>query len=72
MVWHFQVVHHDLWDYDVASPPALVTLTHDGRRVDVVLQTTKSGQLFVLDRDTGKPIFPVEERALRFLFSHSS
>ncbi|HEY9227443.1 MAG TPA: PQQ-binding-like beta-propeller repeat protein, partial [Gemmatimonadaceae bacterium] len=64
VVWHFQTVHHDLWDYDNASPPALVTITHDGRRVDVVLQATKSGQLFVLDRDTGKPVFPVEERAV--------
>ena len=53
VVWHFQAVHHDLWDYDVASPPALVTITHDGKRVDVVLQATKTGQLFVLDRDTG-------------------
>ena len=64
VVWHFQVVHHDLWDYDVASPPALVTITRDGKRVDVVLQATKTGQLFVLDRDTGKPVFPVEERAV--------
>jgi quinoprotein glucose dehydrogenase len=64
VVWHFQVVHHDLWDYDVAAPPALVTITHDGKRVDVVLQATKTGQLFVLDRDTGKPVFPVEERAV--------
>ncbi|HEV2644391.1 MAG TPA: pyrroloquinoline quinone-dependent dehydrogenase, partial [Candidatus Elarobacter sp.] len=62
VVWHFQAVHHDLWDYDVASPPTLATITHDGRRVDVVLQATKTGQLFVLDRDTGKPVFPVEER----------
>ena len=62
VVWHFQTVHHDLWDYDNASPPALVTITHDGKRVDVVLQATKTGQLFVLDRDTGKPVFPVEER----------
>lgn len=62
LVWHFQTVHHDLWDYDNASPPALVTITHDGKRIDVVLQATKSGQLFVLDRDTGKPVFPVEER----------
>jgi quinoprotein glucose dehydrogenase len=62
VVWHFQTVHHDLWDYDNASPPALVTITRDGRRVDVVLQATKTGQLFVLDRDTGKPVFPVEER----------
>jgi quinoprotein glucose dehydrogenase len=64
VVWHFQTVHHDLWDYDNASPPALVTLMHDGRRVDVVLQATKTGQLFVLDRDTGKPVFPVEERSV--------
>ena len=62
VAWHFQTVHHDLWDYDNASPPALVTITKDGRRVDVVLQATKSGQLFVLDRDTGVPVFPVEER----------
>ncbi len=62
VVWHFQAVHHDLWDYDVASPPALVSLVRDGKRVDVVLQATKTGQLFVLDRDTGKPVFPVEER----------
>ena len=62
VVWSFQAVHHDLWDYDVAAPPALATITHDGKRVDVVLQTLKTGQLFVLDRDTGKPVFPVEER----------
>ena len=62
VVWHFQAVHHDLWDYDVASPTTLATITRDGRRVDVVLQATKSGQLFVLDRDTGTPVFPVEER----------
>ena len=64
VVWHFQVVHHDLWDYDVASPPALVTLRKDGRDTPVVLQTTKTGQLFVLHRDTGVPVFPVEERAV--------
>jgi quinoprotein glucose dehydrogenase len=62
VAWHFQLVHHDLWDYDVASPPALVTIVHDGKPVDVVLQTGKTGQLYVLDRDTGKPVFPVEER----------
>jgi quinoprotein glucose dehydrogenase len=64
VVWHFQAVHHDLWDYDVASPPLLATIARNGRRVDVVLQTTKTGQLFVLDRDTGKPVFPVEERSV--------
>ena len=62
VVWHFQVVHHDLWDYDVASPPALVTLRKDGRDIPVVLQSTKTGQLFVLNRDTGVPVFPVEEQ----------
>jgi quinoprotein glucose dehydrogenase len=62
VVWHFQAVHHDLWDYDLASPPALVTLKRNGREVPVVLQATKSGQLFVLHRETGVPVFPVEER----------
>jgi quinoprotein glucose dehydrogenase len=64
IAWQFQAVHHDLWDYDVASPPTLATITHEGRQVDVVLQATKTGQLFVLDRDTGRPVFPVEERAV--------
>ena len=62
VVWHFQVVHHDLWDYDVASPPALVELVRGGRTRAAVLQATKTGQLFVLDRETGEPLFPVEER----------
>ncbi len=62
MVWQFQTVHHDLWDYDNASPPALVTISKDGRKQDVVVEATKTGQLFVLDRATGKPVFPVEER----------
>lgn len=62
VVWHFQTVHHDLWDYDNASPPALVDVTRDGRTVPAVVQATKTGQLFVLHRDTGAPVFPVEER----------
>lgn len=62
VAWSFQTVHHDLWDYDNAAPPLLATITHDGKRVDVVMEATKSGQLFVLDRDTGKPVFPVQER----------
>lgn len=61
VAWSFQTVHHDLWDYDNASPPALVTVEYGGRRRDAVLQATKTGQLFVLDRDTGEPIVPVAE-----------
>ena len=61
LVWHFQTVHHDLWDYDNAAPPALITLP-DGK--DAVLQGTKTAQLFVLDRETGAPLFPLEERAV--------
>ena len=61
-VWHFQVVHHDLWDYDLPCPPNLVTVRHHGRLRDAVAQSTKMGHLFVLDRDTGQPLFPVEER----------
>lgn len=64
VAWHFQTVHHDLWDYDNASPPALATVMREGRRVPAVLQATKSGMLFVLDRFTGMPLFPVEERAV--------
>ncbi len=60
--WGFQLVHHDLWDYDCASPPLLTTLEHDGRKVDVVIQGNKTGFLYVLNRDTGVPVFPVEER----------
>lgn len=61
VVWSFQTVHHDLWDYDNASPPALVRVEYGGRTRDAVLQATKTGQLFVLDRDTGLPIVPVTE-----------
>jgi quinoprotein glucose dehydrogenase len=64
LVWAFQTVHHDLWDYDNASPPALATITRNGAQVPAVLQATKTGMLFVLDRETGQPIFPVEERAV--------
>lgn len=61
-VWHFQAVHHDIWDRDFPSPPTLVTVRREGRTIDAVAQTTKQGFVFVLDRVTGTPIFPVEER----------
>jgi quinoprotein glucose dehydrogenase len=63
-VWGFQLVHHDLWDFDSASPPLLTTLHLDGKDVPVVIQGNKSGLLYVLNRDTGKPVFPVEERTV--------
>jgi quinoprotein glucose dehydrogenase len=61
-VWGFQLVHHDLWDYDSASPPLLATIEHEGRKVPVVIQGNKTGFLYVLNRDTGAPVFPVVER----------
>jgi quinoprotein glucose dehydrogenase len=60
--WTFQTVHHDVWDYDVASQPTLATIALSGAPHDVVIQGTKQGMVFVLDRDSGKPVFPVEER----------
>ncbi len=61
-IWHFQTVHHDLWDRDLPTPPALVTVTHDGHSVDAAAQITKSGFVFLFDRETGKPLFPIESR----------
>jgi quinoprotein glucose dehydrogenase len=61
-LWHFQFIHHDLWDYDTPQAPKLLTVKHDGRDVDVVAQATKQGFLFVFDRETGKPLWPIEER----------
>ena len=61
-VWGFQLVHHDLWDYDTASPPLLATLQRAGKQVPVVIQGNKTGLLYVLNRETGVPVFPVEER----------
>lgn len=60
--WHFQTVHHDLWDYDLPAPPNLVTIDREGKKIDAVAQTSKVGFLYVLDRETGEPLFPVEER----------
>jgi glucose dehydrogenase len=61
-VWHYQFVHHDIWDYDPPAPPALVTVHHNGRDIPAVIQVTKMGLVFILDRRNGKPVFPVEER----------
>jgi quinoprotein glucose dehydrogenase len=64
LVWHFQTVHHDLWDYDTPMQPALITLERDGTVVPAVAIGTKSGHIFVLHRETGTPLFPVEERSV--------
>lgn len=63
-VWHFQTVHHDLWDYDVASPPILFDWRKDGRAVAAIAVASKTGHVFVLDRQTGQPLIPIEERAV--------
>jgi quinoprotein glucose dehydrogenase len=60
-IWHFQGVHHDLWDRDFPAPPAMVTVTHDGKQVDAIAQTTKSGLLYLFDRSTGESLFPINE-----------
>ncbi|MGI4757061.1 MAG: PQQ-binding-like beta-propeller repeat protein [Janthinobacterium lividum] len=62
LLWHFQAVHHDIWDRDFPAPPVLLTVRHGGKLVDAVAQTTKHGQVFVFDRVTGKPLFPIEEK----------
>src|SRR5262250_3186327 len=62
VVWHFQVVHHDLWDYDVPAQPVLVNVTRDGAPVPAVVVATKMGHVFLLHRETGAPLFPIEER----------
>ncbi len=61
-IWHYQTVHHDVWDYDLPAQPALVSVRRGGQTRDAVAQVTKTGFLFLLDRETGKPVFPVEER----------
>ena len=63
-VWHFQTIHHDLWDHDPPAPPVLFPITRAGGTVDALGVTTKSGYLYILDRETGEPIFGVEERAV--------
>lgn len=60
-VWHYQLVHHDVWDRDLPSPPALITITRNGKKIDAVAQTTKMGMVYVFDRETGKPLFDIDE-----------
>jgi quinoprotein glucose dehydrogenase len=61
-IWHFQTVRHDLWDRDIPAPPSLVRVKRDGRLVDAVAQITKCGHVYVFERETGKPLFPIEYR----------
>jgi len=61
-LWHFQTVHHDLWDYDLASAPQLITVNREGKKIDAVAVATKHGFMFVFDRVTGEPVWPIEER----------
>ena len=61
-IWHYQLVHHDLWDYDPTSAPKLLTVKHDGKSVDIVAQPTKFVLLYVFNRETGEPLWPIEER----------
>ena len=63
-IWHYQTVHHDLWDRDLPAPPNLVTVNIDGKERDAVAQITKSAYVFLLDRETGEPLFPIEEVAV--------
>jgi quinoprotein glucose dehydrogenase len=62
VAWHFQTVHHDIWDYDVPSQPTLYDVTMNGKTIKALAQTTKMGYIFLLNRETGEPLFPVEER----------
>jgi quinoprotein glucose dehydrogenase len=62
VLWHFQFVHHDIWDYDPPAAPALITVRREGHEIPAVAQVTKMGLVFILDRITGKPIYPMEER----------
>jgi len=61
-IWHFQGVHHDIWDRDFPSPPVLLTVQHDGKKVDAVAQTSKQGFVYLFDRTNGNPLFPLEDR----------
>lgn len=60
-IWHFQFVHHDIWDWDTPAAPALITVQHDGKKTDAIAQTTKNGFVYLFERETGKPLFDIEE-----------
>lgn len=60
-IWHFQLVHHDIWDRDIPAPPNLITIKKNGKSIDAVAQVTKAGFVYVFDRVTGKPLFPINE-----------
>src|SRR5690606_5508922 len=60
-IWHFQFVHHDIFDRDAPAPPNLLTVTHNGKKIDAVAQPTKQGYVFLFNRETGEPLFPIEE-----------
>lgn len=62
--WHFQTVHHDLWDYDLPAAPNLITVIHNGKKIDAVAQTSKLGYIYTFNRETGEPLWPIEERAV--------
>lgn len=62
LVWHRQLIHHDLWDYDLAAQPMLIDFDHEGKSIPAVVQATKTGMLFVFDRETGEPVFEIVER----------
>ena len=59
--WHFQIIHHDLWDRDLPAAPVLVTMDHNGKKMDAVAQVTKSGYVYLFDRETGEPLYPIKE-----------
>ena len=61
-IWHYQLVHHDIWDWDIAAPPILVDITVDGKKIKAVAQVTKQAFTYVFDRVTGEPVWPIVER----------
>lgn len=62
-IWHYQTIHHDVWDRDLPAAPCLITITHHGKKIDALAQITKTGFVFLLDRENGTPLFPIEEKA---------